>query len=176
MDVDLEQWLAEEREVRERVARAGFGLASPTQARSSAGLDLLRSMLAGEVPAPPIAHTLDYMLLHVDKGHAIFQGTPAVAHLNPMGTVHGGWITTLLDSAMGCAVHTTMDPGRSYTTTDLSVRFVRALFPKVQRVRAEGRIVHAGRQIATSEARLYGSDGKLYATSTCTCLCFDLPG
>ena len=95
--------------------------------------------------------------------------------LNPLGTVHGGWFATLLDSALGCAVHTMMPPGRSYTTAELGVNLVKAITPKVQRVRAEGKVIHCGRQLATAEARLVGPDGTLYAHATTTCLVFDLP-
>ena len=121
-----------------------------------------------------IGKTLDFLLVHVEKGHAVFQGTPALAHFNPLGTVHGGWFATLLDSALGCAVHTMMPPGRGYTTAELSVNIVRALTLKVPRVRAEGRVIHCGRQLATAEARLVGPDGTLYAHGTTTCLVFDL--
>mgnify|MGYP006152656813 CR=1 FL=1 len=96
-------------------------------------------------------------------------------HLNPMGSVHGGWFATLLDSALGCAVHTMMPPGRGYTTADLSVKLVKALTPKVQRVRAIGQVVHCGRQLATAEARLVGPDGTLYAHASTACLVFDMP-
>jgi uncharacterized protein (TIGR00369 family) len=110
----------------------------------------------------------------VDDGKAVFQGTPRPEHLNPMGTVHGGWFATLLDSALGCAVHTRMPPGRAYTTAELSVNIVRALTPKVQRVRAIGRIIHCGRQLATADAQLIGPDGTLYAHATTTCLVFEV--
>lgn len=92
-----------------------------------------------------------------------------------MGTIHGGWYATLLDSAMGCAVHTMMPAGRAYTTAELSVNIVKALSPKVERVRAIGQVLHAGRQLATAEAKLVGPDGTLYAHGTSTCLVFDLP-
>jgi uncharacterized protein (TIGR00369 family) len=92
-----------------------------------------------------------------------------------MGAVHGGWYATLLDSALGCAVHTLMPVGRAYTTAELSVNIVKALSPKVQRVRAIGKVLHCGRQLATAEARLVGPDGALYAHATSTCLVFDLP-
>jgi uncharacterized protein (TIGR00369 family) len=92
-----------------------------------------------------------------------------------MGSVHGGWFATLLDSALGCAVHTLMPEGRTYTTAELSVNIVRALSPDVARVRAEGKVLHCGRQLATAEAQLVGPDGKLYAHATTTCLVFDLP-
>ena len=130
-------------------------------------------MLPGELPYPAIAQTLDFTLVEAGHGHAVFQGTPGVAHLNPMGTVHGGWFATLLDSALGCAVHTRMAPGQGYTTAELSVNIVRALTPKVTRVRAEGKVIHCGRQLATAEARLFGPDGTLYAHATTTCLVFE---
>src|SRR3989344_3809846 len=100
---------------------------------------------------------------------------PRAEHLNPMGTVHGGWFATLLDSALGCSIHTRMEPGRGYTTAELGINLVKAITPKVQRVRAEGRVIHSGRQLATAEARLVGPDGTLYAHATTTCLVFDLP-
>jgi uncharacterized protein (TIGR00369 family) len=135
----------------------------------------MQAMLRGELPYPPIAQTLDFMLLEAAQGRALFQGAPGPAHLNPMGTVHGGWYATLLDSAMGCAVHTMMPAGRGYTTAELSVNLVRAIGSKAPRVRAEGKVIHCGRQLATAEARLYGPDGTLYAHATTTCLVFELP-
>ena len=135
----------------------------------------MQAMLRGELPYAAIAKTLDFLIVEVGEGTAIFQGTPRAEHLNPMGTVHGGWFATLLDSALGCAVHTMMPPGRSYTTAELGVNLVKAITPKVQRVRAEGKVIHCGRQLATAEARLVGPDGTLYAHATTTCLVFDLP-
>lgn len=172
----LEQWLAQEREVVARLeAGVGPGVARPDQIAGLSGLQAMQAMLRGELPYPPIARTLDFQLMEVAEGVAVFQGTPGIAHLNPMGTVHGGWFSTLLDSALGCAVHTRMQPGRGYTTAELSVNIVKALTPKVQRVRSEGRVIHCGRQLATAEARLVGADGTLYAHATTTCLVFDMP-
>ena len=94
-------------------------------------------------------------------------------HYNPLGVVHGGWFATLLDSAMGCAVHSTMPTDKAYTTLELKVNFVRALSDAVPLVRAHGKVVHSGRQVATAEGRLTGPDGKLYAHGTTTCLIFD---
>lgn len=171
----LEQWLLDEDRVRQWLARGpGAGVATPSQIQSTTGLGLMQAMLAGELPHATIAKTLDFVLIDVGEGHAVFQGTPGPNLLNPMGTIHGGWFATLLDSAMGCAVHTLMPSGRGYTTAELSVNIVRALTPNVQRVRAEGRVLHAGRQLATAEGRLIGPDGKLYAHGTTTCLVFDL--
>lgn len=172
----LEQWLAEEATIRARLeAGAGPGVARPDQIAGRTGLEIMQGLLSGELPYATIAKTLDYLLVSVSRGHAAFQGTPGRAHLNPMGTIHGGWFATLLDSALGCAVHTMMPPGRAYTTAELSVNIVRALTPQVPRVRAEGKVLHCGRQLATAEARLVGADGTLYAHATTTCLVFDLP-
>jgi uncharacterized protein (TIGR00369 family) len=171
----LEAWLAQEREVVQRMeAGVGCGVATPEQVAGRSGLELLQAMLRGELPTAPIARTLDFQLLEVGEGRAVFQGKPGPAHLNPMGTVHGGWYATLLDSALGCSVHTMMPAGRAYTTAELSVNLVRSIGPKVQRVRAEGRVIHCGRQLATADARLVGPDGTLYAHATTTCLVFEL--
>src|SRR6185369_9309773 len=173
----LEAWLAEEREVMARLhAGIGAGVVRPEQLAGKSGLEMMQAMLRGEVPYPPIADTLDFTLMEVDEGRALFQGTPGPAHLNPMGTIHGGWYATLLDSAMGCAVHTMMPAGRGYTTAELGVNLVRAINSKAPRIRAEGKVIHCGRQLATAEARLYGPDGTLYAHATTTCLVFDTRG
>jgi uncharacterized protein (TIGR00369 family) len=121
----------------------------------------------------PIAQTLDFLLVEARHGHAAFQGRPRFAHYNPLGTVHGGWFATLLDSAVGCAVHSTLPADKAYTTLELKLNIVRALTEAVPVVRAEGRLIHGGRQVATAEGRLVGPDGKLYAHATTTCLIFD---
>ena len=170
----LESWLAAEREQRARFEGGrGAGITHPQEVAGRSGLQLMQAMLRGELPYPPIGDTLDFMLVEVSEGRAVFQGTPGPAHLNPLGTVHGGWYATLLDSAMGCAVHTMMPPGRGYTTAELGVNLVRAIGPKAPRVRAEGKVIHCGRQLATAEGRLVGPDGTLYAHATTTCLVFD---
>lgn len=171
----LEDWLAQEREVAARLeAGAGCGVARPDQVAGISGLQALQAMLRGELPFPPIARTLNFQLLEIGEGRAMFQGTPGPDHYNPMGGIHGGWYATLLDSALGCAVHTLMPAGRGYTTAELGINLVKAISPKVQRVRAEAKVLHCGRQLATAEARLYGPDGTLYAHGTTTCLVFDL--
>jgi uncharacterized protein (TIGR00369 family) len=172
----LEAWLAQEREVKARLdAGVGSGVVAPARIGGMTGLEIMQAMLRGELPYPPIGQTLDFSLIEVDQGRALFQGTPGPAHLNPMGTIHGGWYATLLDSALGCAVHTMMPAGRGYTTAELGVNLVRAIGAKAPRVRAEGKVIHCGRQLATAEARLYGPDGTLYAHATTTCLVFELP-
>jgi uncharacterized protein (TIGR00369 family) len=171
----LEEWLAQEREVQARLAAgAGCGVSRPDQVAGKSGLELMLAMLRGELPYPPIARTLNFQLLEAAEGRAMFQGTPGPDHYNPMGGIHGGWYATLLDSALGCAVHTMMPAGRGYTTAELGVNVVKAIPPKVQRVRAEAKVLHCGRQLATAEARLYGPDGTLYAHGTTTCLVFDM--
>ncbi|WP_370446750.1 PaaI family thioesterase [Rhodoferax sp. TS-BS-61-7] len=171
----LDAWLAEEAAVLARLnAGPGPGVARPDQIAHLTGMELMQAMLRGELPYAAIAKTLDFTIVEVSEGRALFQGTPGPAHLNPMGTIHGGWYATLLDSALGCAVHTMMLPGRGYTTAELGVNLVKAIGPKVQRIRAEGKVIHCGRQLATAEARLYGPDGTLYAHATTTCLVFDL--
>ena len=175
-NAQLEEWLTQERSVRERLDKgAGPGVATREQIAGKTGLEVMQGLLNGELPYANIGKTLDFMLIEVNPGQAIFQGAPGLQHLNPLGTVHGGWFATLLDSALGCAVHTLMPPGRGYTTADLNVKLVKALTPKVQRVRAIGQVVHCGRQLATAEARLVGPDGTLYAHASTACLVFDLP-
>jgi len=171
----LQRWIAEGEATDARMMRAGPGIATPDQWRGKTGLEQMQAMLDGELPFAPIARTLDFSLMAVAPGYALFQGTPGAAHFNPMGGVHGGWFATLLDSALGCSVHTLMPAGRGYTTAELSIKYVRGLSPKVQRVRAEGKVLHCGKQLATAEARLFGPDGTLFAHATTTCLVFDLP-
>ncbi|SDI04916.1 PaaI family thioesterase [Variovorax sp. OV700] len=172
----IDAWIAQEAEVVQRLdAGPGPGLARPEQIAGKTGLEMMQAMLKGEIPYAAIAKTLDFTLLSVSRGVAVFQGTPLPQHLNPLGTIHGGWIATVLDSALGCSVHTMMPAGRAYTTAELSVNYVKGITPKVQRVRAEGKVIHCGRQLATAEARLVGPDGTLYAHATTTCLVFEMP-
>jgi len=173
-DDTIAQWQADEQAARSRL-KAGSGWARPDQVIGKSGMALFEAMFAGEVPPPNMCETLDFMLVKVEPGHAIFQGRPLVRHYNPMGTVHGGWFATLLDSAVGCAVHTMMPAGKAYTTLELKLNIVRALTDRVPLVRAEGRTIHVGGQTATAEGRLIGPDGKLYAHATTTCLVFDFP-
>jgi uncharacterized protein (TIGR00369 family) len=178
----LEAWLANEKSIKDVALRvsgqAGAGLStmSKEEVLKLSGIELLRAMMRGEFPFIGIGKTLDFYLAEVSDGVATFQGSPGPAHFNPMGGIHGGWYATLLDSAMGCAVHSKMPVGRGYTTAELSVNLVRAIPPKATRLRAEGKVIHCGRQLATAEGRLFGPDGTLYAHGTTTCLVFDYPG
>ncbi len=137
---------------------------------SLSGLEVMQRVITGGLPAPPITATLGFRIVEAAPGFAAFEGTTAEWQYNPLASVHGGWTSTLLDSALGCAVHTTLQPGQLYTTLDLQVRFVRALVASTGRVRAEAKIVHAGRRVATAEGRVVDGVGKLYATATASCI------
>ncbi|MHA6888225.1 PaaI family thioesterase [Ralstonia pseudosolanacearum] len=136
---------------------------------------MLDAMMSGELPYPPMNETMNMTLLEVDDGRAVFQGIPLQQHYNPLGTVHGGWFATLLDSALGCAVQTSLPAGRSYTTAELSMNIVRPASHKTGPLRAVATVVHSGRQMATAEARVEDANGKLYAHATTTCFIFDVP-
>lgn len=138
------------------------------------GMQVFEAIFSGDLPSPPIGDTLDFIPIHMEPGIAVYQGKPMLRHYNPMGTVHGGWFCTLLDSAVGCAVHTTLPAGKGYTTLEIKVNMLRALTNAVPLVRAEGKVIHAGKQIATAEGRILGPDGKIYAHATTTCMIFDL--
>jgi uncharacterized protein (TIGR00369 family) len=171
----LATWLAEEVAQRALMdAGVGPGLSRIDQVIGLSGAQQFEAMLAGRLPYPHIARTLDFLLISASPGTAVFQGAPAVAHLNPLGSVHGGWFATLLDSALGCCIHASLPAGKSYTTLELKVNMIRAITPKVPRVRAIGHVIHLGGQTATAEARLVGPDGKLYAHASTTCLVFDV--
>jgi len=169
----LARWRAEEQAVRARLAEPGYARAE--QVRGRTGLQTLQAIFAGELPRPPIGDTLDFVPIRMEHGAAVFQGRPQRRHYNPLGSVHGGWYATLLDSALGCAVHSALPAGKGYTTLELKVNIVRALTDAVPLVRAEGKLIHLGRQVATAEGRLVGPDAKLYAHATTTCLVFEQP-
>jgi uncharacterized protein (TIGR00369 family) len=168
----LAEWQAFDDAWRARGVR--FGVATPEQVAGKSGLQMFQAMIAGELPAPPISQTLDFLLAEAETGRVVFQGKPGVAHYNPMGAVHGGWFATLLDSALGCAVASILPAGKAYTTAELKVNIVRPLTAKVPFVRAEAHIIHGGGRMATADARLTGPDGKLYAHGSTTCFIFDV--
>jgi len=134
------------------------------------GLQVMSLMASGALPPPGIAGLLGMSLVEVDEGRAVFTLTPDDRMLNPIGSVHGGIAATLLDSCMGCAVHTTLEPGLGYTTAQLNVHYLRAMQPGMGRVRAIGTVLHRGRKQSTAEARLVDRDGRLLAHGTTTCL------
>jgi uncharacterized protein (TIGR00369 family) len=169
----LAEWQAVDAAVRQK--QIVYGIARREQVAGKSGLELFQAMIAGELPAPPISQTLDFILVEAEYGHVVFQGRPGFAHYNPMGMVHGGWFATLLDSALGCAVQSIQPAGKAYTTAELKVNIVRPLSDKVPFVRAESRIIHGGQRMATADARLTGPDGRLYAHGSTTCFVFDAP-
>jgi uncharacterized protein (TIGR00369 family) len=145
-------------------ATAAAGLELP-------GLECMRAIIDGTLAPPPIARLLDFTIVEVDEGRAVFAMEPAEWMYNPIGSVHGGVAATLLDSCMGCAVHTTLPAGVAYTTADLQVRYIRAMGDRTGRVLAEGRILHRGRRTATAEGRLFvESDETLVAHGTTGCV------
>ena len=125
-------------------------------------------MIAGRLPAPPMAQTLAFELIEVGDGLAVFEGQPSDALLNPMGAVHGGWALTLIDSATGCAAMTSLPAGAAYTTIETKVNFSRPIQRDTGRVRAEGRVLASGRRIISAEARITDARGKLLAHGTST--------
>lgn len=168
----LDEWLK-----KEAVMRAGLapvGVSTKEQVRERSGLQFLRAIMGGELPAPPIGALLGFLPIEVEPGRVVFQGTPGPQHCNPLGTVHGGYAATLLDSCVACAVQTMLPAGKAYTTLELKVNFIRALTDKAGPVRAEGKVVSVGGQIGIAEGRLTDSAGKLYAFATTTCLIFAL--
>ena len=144
-------------------AKAGHALA---------GLDFLKTMLDGKVPPPPICDTLGFILSEVAEGVAVFTSTPAEYHYNPIAVVHGGLAATLIDSATGCAVHSTLPAGLAYTTVNLGVDFLRPITSATGPLRCEGRVVHRGSRIALAEAKVTDAAGKVYAQGKSTCMIF----
>ena len=140
------------------------------EGEGKAGLELLQLAVAGHFPPPPMAMLMDIRLTEVVKGRAVFTGTPQEFHYNPLGTVHGGYGATLLDSAMGCAVHSTLDPGDIYTTLELKINFMRALTHDTGLVRGIGTVISATRTTAVAEGRIEDGEGRLYAFATSTCV------
>jgi uncharacterized protein (TIGR00369 family) len=159
----------------ERVRTRSFSWQDPAAAAAAArelsGLQWMRAIIDGTLPPPPIARLLDFTVVEAEEGRAVFAMEPAEWMYNPLGMVHGGVAATLLDSCMGCAVHTSLAPGVGYTTGDLQVRYVRAMGESSGRVLAEGRLVHRGRRTATADGRMFTeSDETLIAHGTTGCV------
>ncbi|GAB2491151.1 PaaI family thioesterase [Comamonas humi] len=169
-------WEKQQAEANRRMRAGGgsAGIARMEQLAGKSGRQILEAMMSGKLPYPPMNETVNMTLLDIGDGYSVFQGIPLLQHYNPLGTVHGGWFASLLDSALGCAVHSTLPAGRSYTTAELSINIVRPASHKTGPLRAIGRLIHGGGRIATAEARVEDELGKLYAHATTTCFVFDV--
>ncbi|WEJ97800.1 MAG: PaaI family thioesterase [Candidatus Sphingomonas phytovorans] len=133
------------------------------------GIEQLRAMIATDAQ-PPIGRTMDFSLVEIDEGRAVFEGNPDMRVYNPIGSVHGGYAATLLDSACGIAVHSKLAPGQGYTTLELKVSYVRGMTVDTGVVRAEGVVISMGRRVAFAEAKLTDASGRILATATSTLL------
>lgn len=141
--------------------------------RSRTGLELLQAIVSGIFPQPPIGQLMDFNLIEAAHGRVLFKGSPSAAHYNPIGSVHGGYAATMLDSCMGCAVHSALPLGSGYTTLEFKINYIRAMTTATGEVFAEGKIIHLGKRSATSEGYLRDGAGKLLAHATTTCFVFE---
>ena len=160
--------------LREKTIRWADPIATAKALRGRSGMDVLSALETGEVPPPPIMNLFGFEADTVEVGKVSFSVIPDESHFNLLGMVHGGVMATLLDTVMGCAVHTTLTAGRGYTTLNIGVSYIRPITLKTGKVFAEGTIVHTGRTTAIATGRVIDSDGKLYATGETTCLVFDV--
>ena len=151
-----------------------FGVVPLETLRSLSGLELMRAIIEGRLPQAPMAGTLDFALAEAAEGEVTFVGHPAAPHYNPLGSVHGGYAATLLDSCMSCAVQTTLEQGFGYTTLEFRVHLVRAITAESGPIRATGKVVHPGKRAATAEGRILDAGGRLLAHGTTTCLIFPI--
>jgi len=152
-----------------------FGVSDYSVMSTMSGLVFMQQIASGELPAPPISKVMGLKLVEVEEGRVLFTGQPDSELLNPIGTVHGGFAATILDSALACCVQTKCATGSASTTIEFKVNFIRPIKPDNGRVFCEGRVLHFGRTIATSEAKLVDQNGKLLAHGTETCAIFKLP-
>jgi len=149
-------------------APGAYAVADPAEIRGMSGREFLQAMIDGKLPPPAIAETMSFRLVEVGDGFAVFEGDSGPHLLNPLGTVHGGWALTLIDSAAGCAAHTLIPAGVSYTTIETKANFSRPISHDTGIVRAEGRVVGRGRRIISCEARVVDLKGRLLAHGTST--------
>ena len=140
------------------------------------GLELLRAMAAGELPPPPVMHLIDMAGMDVEEGSVTVYLVPQEFHYNPLGSVHGGVLSTLLDTAAACSVHTTLPAGVGYTSQDLNVKFLRPVTVASGRITCRGTVLQRGRRTALAEARMTDEQGRLIAHATSSCLIFEAPG
>jgi len=154
----------------DHIPHTHFGLVDRKLAAAEDGHAFLMKLLEGVHPAPPFSEVCDIWPTEVAPGRIVFEAAPSSRFYNPLGTVHGGWISTVLDSAMGCAVHSLLKPGQAYTTVEMKVNFVRPLVENSGKLRCEAEIVHLGSRLATSQGRLTDMSGKLVAHGSETCM------
>lgn len=168
----LSTWKADEVAARARLAAPG--VSSLAQLRERSGMDFLQAIGDGVLPSVPIGMLMGFVPVQWEPGRMVFQGTPGAEHYNPLGSIHGGYAATLLDSCVGCAVHSMLPAGRGYTTLELKLNYIRAMTDKTGPVRAEGKVIHVGGQTAIAEGCITDVHGKLYAFATTTCMVFSL--
>ncbi len=154
------------------VSLGGFGPIPLPAYHEMTGVEILRGIISGDLPAPPISKTLSFALTEADEGRVVFKGLPKAEYLNPGGTVHGGWTATIMDSALACVVHSMLKKGEALTTTEFKVNLLRPVLPDMGEVTCEASIVTRGRTIGVSEARLTDNCGRLLAFGTETCSIF----
>ncbi len=152
-----------------------YGVTPPEVMASMSGLDFVRAIFSGKLPAPPIMQNVEPFDSTAEPGVVVMHSIPGFRHYNPIGSVHGGYAAILLDSAMGLAVHSTLPPGTGYTTLEFKISFIRGMTKDTGAVRTEGRVLNVGRRAATAEARITDSKGRLLAHATTTCLIFEIP-
>ena len=152
-----------------------YGVTPTATMASMAGIDFVRAVFDGRLPAPPIMQGIEPFDFSAEPGVVVMYSTPRLRHYNPIGSVHGGYAATLLDSVMGLAVHTMLPPGSGYTTLEFKVSFIRGMTKDTGVVRSEGRTLNVGRRAATAEARITDAQGRLLAHATTTCLVFEIP-
>jgi uncharacterized protein (TIGR00369 family) len=172
----LRHWLAEEQDTLERLRKgAGPGVARREELEGKSGLEILRQMMAGELPYAECAKSLNFCAIKAEPGYALFQGITTRDQLNPMGTVHGGWISSILDSALGCAVLSSLPAGQVYSTTGLDIRYRKFLTLNIPRVRVEAKVTRTEAREAFADARLFGPDDTVYAEASTTCRVARIP-
>jgi uncharacterized protein (TIGR00369 family) len=166
----LDLWMTEERAALGRLKQGpGPGVAHPDQIAGKSGLEIMQAMMKGELPCAECENSLRYCAIKVAPGHALFQGATSRSQRSPMGTIHGGWISSMLDSVLGCAVMTTLSPGILYSTTALEVKYLKFLTLKTLRVRAEAKVREVEGRDVSAEAILFGPDGTLFARASTMC-------
>jgi len=143
-------------------------MVSTMSADHLSGLELLQHMLTNQVAPPPMAITMNMSLVHIEEGFARFEAIANETHLTPMGSVHGGYAATVLDSVLGCAVHSALKPGESYSTIDLNIKMFRPV-PLATKLVAEGQLINRSRTLGVSNGKLMNEEGKIYAYASCTC-------